>query len=603
MSYSNETPNLKLPQYQRCDKPAWLGDINPAFKTLDDFAGETETKITDLTQRVETAEQEIDELQTTVETEKERLDCVQNVVQQHSQSIVDIWEQVETNIVNINNNSQTIISNTDRIEKLEHGGAGGVKGLNAKVVNDASRVLIGRLSSAQTNAAINASLLQYNDFGVKLDFICTVNGALTPTTFGGISYYAIGAISGNPYNLASPMATPIFIGSGHPITTGATKWSVQYFVHFSGQNTSLYISSSGNETENRQYTYSGYYPKSLSLHDVALNPTVPPDPSVPDVPSLATDTYNSNVLNEIFKNYFVKINQSLPENSIVGTLEFNQTRITLDIACDFIAPPSTMDINDRVFYVLGSFSVPSQVSFLQPNHLYPIGVTNYWFYESNLPSGPNTPYANRGVPDVDPDGPTGPNNPRSTNIYCYCQGAGGKSYVLSGSGPADIPSGYQGTMEFHGSAALDVDFSKATVINPTPNLDFAYNNFRNIVVTKNTNIAPLDQINVPIKNSYMLNDLLLIELNCNLIVGTADPLDNIELFWLTWEELPNYQVVAMPSFYVHDQDNNAYLFSWAIKTVGSEPQRLVCRCKAASSSTSFICDFNPKIILRKKSAD
>lgn len=35
MSHTNTTTNYSLPQFQGTDKPAWLGDINPAFSAID----------------------------------------------------------------------------------------------------------------------------------------------------------------------------------------------------------------------------------------------------------------------------------------------------------------------------------------------------------------------------------------------------------------------------------------------------------------------------------------------------------------------------------------------------------------------------------------
>ena len=35
MSHTNATTNYSLPQFQGTDKPAWLGDINPAFSAID----------------------------------------------------------------------------------------------------------------------------------------------------------------------------------------------------------------------------------------------------------------------------------------------------------------------------------------------------------------------------------------------------------------------------------------------------------------------------------------------------------------------------------------------------------------------------------------
>ena len=35
MGYSQQTPLLRLPQFQDADKPTWRGDINSAFAALE----------------------------------------------------------------------------------------------------------------------------------------------------------------------------------------------------------------------------------------------------------------------------------------------------------------------------------------------------------------------------------------------------------------------------------------------------------------------------------------------------------------------------------------------------------------------------------------
>jgi hypothetical protein len=35
MSYTNYTPNKRLPQFTEDDKPTWLGDVNGAFSAID----------------------------------------------------------------------------------------------------------------------------------------------------------------------------------------------------------------------------------------------------------------------------------------------------------------------------------------------------------------------------------------------------------------------------------------------------------------------------------------------------------------------------------------------------------------------------------------
>lgn len=45
MSYTDTTANLKLPQWQENDYPSWLNDVNSAFRSIDQNAGEQDSSI------------------------------------------------------------------------------------------------------------------------------------------------------------------------------------------------------------------------------------------------------------------------------------------------------------------------------------------------------------------------------------------------------------------------------------------------------------------------------------------------------------------------------------------------------------------------------
>lgn len=45
MSYTDSTANLKLPQWQENDYPSWLNDVNSAFRSIDQKAGEQDSSI------------------------------------------------------------------------------------------------------------------------------------------------------------------------------------------------------------------------------------------------------------------------------------------------------------------------------------------------------------------------------------------------------------------------------------------------------------------------------------------------------------------------------------------------------------------------------
>jgi hypothetical protein len=64
MASSNLTPNLNLPQWLDSDKPTWLGDVNSAFKKLDDANGNLVGQVAVLQSRCTSLESRVTALET-----------------------------------------------------------------------------------------------------------------------------------------------------------------------------------------------------------------------------------------------------------------------------------------------------------------------------------------------------------------------------------------------------------------------------------------------------------------------------------------------------------------------------------------------------------
>jgi hypothetical protein len=59
MGYTNYTTNKRLPQFVDDDKPSWLGDVNVAFKKIDDAFTTNESSLANQQAEIATLQSQI----------------------------------------------------------------------------------------------------------------------------------------------------------------------------------------------------------------------------------------------------------------------------------------------------------------------------------------------------------------------------------------------------------------------------------------------------------------------------------------------------------------------------------------------------------------
>lgn len=103
MSYSNQTPNLGLPQWTGSDKPTYLVDQNGAYDKIDQFAGDTEDSLTQLENdldalagRVTTAEGKQATDETNISGLQSQVGLLQTTVARFGASITNLTHDVNT---------------------------------------------------------------------------------------------------------------------------------------------------------------------------------------------------------------------------------------------------------------------------------------------------------------------------------------------------------------------------------------------------------------------------------------------------------------------------------------------------------------------------
>lgn len=60
MGASSFTPNIELPQFSGTDKPTWRGDVNGAFNSIDQYAGNNTAEVNDIVANIDKLQNEVD---------------------------------------------------------------------------------------------------------------------------------------------------------------------------------------------------------------------------------------------------------------------------------------------------------------------------------------------------------------------------------------------------------------------------------------------------------------------------------------------------------------------------------------------------------------
>lgn len=100
MSHTNETTNLKLPQFIGSDIPSWLTDINQAFLSIDNGVGNIKTTVADADGKAESAS----------EVANSALTSADNAITQSNNN--KTWADYTTSITNANATLIESLNNT-----------------------------------------------------------------------------------------------------------------------------------------------------------------------------------------------------------------------------------------------------------------------------------------------------------------------------------------------------------------------------------------------------------------------------------------------------------------------------------------------------------
>lgn len=99
MSHTNSTSNYNLPQFVGTDKPAWLGDINPAMSAIDTAIKSASDAATTADGKAETAQTDVSGLSETVTSLGETVSTQGTQISNNTSSI----NTLNTNVTNLNN--------------------------------------------------------------------------------------------------------------------------------------------------------------------------------------------------------------------------------------------------------------------------------------------------------------------------------------------------------------------------------------------------------------------------------------------------------------------------------------------------------------------
>lgn len=192
MSHTNTTTNYSLPQFQGTDKPAWLGDINPALSAIDTQMKANADSASSAGSDATSANTKIGTLANLTTTAKTDLVSAINEVDSNA----DTAQNTANQAVN------TSASNTQKIEELESafnltatqytsgfslsGGAGGTLASGAKLT--VAKNSSGSLCKIYGNFAVNNA----NAYG-GLKLTLSTDTGLRPTSDISVNNIALGS--------------------------------------------------------------------------------------------------------------------------------------------------------------------------------------------------------------------------------------------------------------------------------------------------------------------------------------------------------------------------------------------------------------------------
>lgn len=203
MSHTNTTTNYSLPQFQGTDKPAWLGDINPALSTIDTQMKANADSASSAGSDATSANTKIGTLTNLTTTDKTDLVSAINEVDSNA----DTAQGTANQAVN------TSASNAQKIAELESdfnltatqytsgmslsGGAGGTLASGAKITvakNSSGSLckIYGNYAINNANAYASSKLTLSTDTGLRPTADISVNNIVLGSPFtGGIEHGSV----------------------------------------------------------------------------------------------------------------------------------------------------------------------------------------------------------------------------------------------------------------------------------------------------------------------------------------------------------------------------------------------------------------------------
>lgn len=240
MSHTNSTTNYNLPQFVGTDKPAWLGDINPAMASIDTAIKNAKDAGDNADGKATQAQTEVDALEGTVGTLSTNLSTL-------SSTVTAQGGDINTNALNIQNNANAIQSVADHFNLTDF-----------TTANMSDKKSLSALSSYVDFNNLSLTLAQ-NDDGSIFKFYGLLNIARGASATAGVDKTAVPGLTGyygiptGLYLNSAPSSAFIIQGGAlnvaqqsHTSIVPTAVWNLEFGVGSDGQ---IYLYTSTNPIE------------------------------------------------------------------------------------------------------------------------------------------------------------------------------------------------------------------------------------------------------------------------------------------------------------------------------------------------------------------
>lgn len=240
MSHTNSTTNYNLPQFVGTDKPAWLGDINPAMTAIDTAIKGAKDAGDTADGKATQAQAEVDALETTVGT-------LNTTVGTLSTTVTAQGGDINTNAINIQRNATAIESVAEHFNLTD---------FTSATMSD--KKSLSALSNYVDFDQLNLTLAQNEDGSIfKLYGLLNVaRGATSTAEFPKTAIPGLSGYYGIPTGLylkSAPSSAFIVQGGAlnvvqqsHTNVIPVGIWNLEFSI---GSDAQIYIYTNGNPIE------------------------------------------------------------------------------------------------------------------------------------------------------------------------------------------------------------------------------------------------------------------------------------------------------------------------------------------------------------------